>query len=138
MKKLIYKLICLTIVSMMTFCISSCGKDVVEDIEKEQEGGSEINKITFIGTWKYVISSGYCLLTINEDNTAIYNEWDDGKWDAKDEKYTYVYDEVNNVIYFYDYNTGEQWDRCEIVSITAKEMRTRDFLDRGVAIWKRQ
>ena len=105
------------------------------DNEEEEEGESTP---LIVGTWKYFFDGGYCLLKINEDMTAIYNEWDDGEWDAKDEKYNYVYDETNNIIYFYDFYTGGLWEACQIASITKTEMRTLDFLDGGICIWKRQ
>ena len=126
MKKFIIGLIGVIFASVMTLSLSSCGKE---------EGESTP---LIVGTWKYFDDGGYCLLKINEDMTAIYNEWDDGEWDAKDEKYNYVYDETNNIIYFYDFYTGELWEACQIASITKTEMRTLDFLDGGICIWKRQ
>ena len=84
---------------MITFCVSSCGE------EKEENSNAPI----IVGTWKYSWGDGYSLLKINKDMTAIYNEWDDGEWDSKDEKYNYVYDERKNIIYSYHYFTGELW-----------------------------
>lgn len=110
----------------MTFCVSAC--------EEKEEGESTP---LIVGTWKYFFNSGYSLLKINEDKTAIYNQWYDGEWDRKNEKYYYVYDEANNIIYFY-HPSGELWESCQIVRITKTEMRTFDFLDGGIGIWKRQ
>lgn len=112
---------------MMTLCISACGE------EKEENSNVPI----IVGTWKHSMEDGYCLLKINEDMTAIYNEWDNGEWDSKDEQYYYVYDEANNIIYFY-HPSGELWESCRIVRITKTEMRTFDFLDGGILEWKRQ
>ena len=126
--KHIFKFIGIILISMMTLCISACGE------EKEENSNAPI----IVGTWKYSWEDGYCLLQINKDMTAIYNEWDDGEWDSKDEKYNYVYDETNNIIYFYDFYTGKLWEECQIVGITKTEMRTLDFLDGGILVWKRQ
>lgn len=126
--KHIFKFIGIILISMMTLCISACGE------EKEENSNAPI----IVGTWKYSWEDGYCLLKINKDMTAIYNEWDDGEWDSKDEKYNYVYDETNNIIYFYDFYTGKLWEECQIVGITKTEMRTLDFLDGGILVWKRQ
>lgn len=106
------------------------------DNEEEEEGESTP---LIVGTWKSLWEDGYGELMINSNMTAIYNEWDDGEWDSKDEKYNYVYDESKNIIYFYDYYTGKPtWEPCHIVSITKTEMRTLDFLDSGIIVWKRQ
>ena len=128
MKKYILGLIGIVFAFAMTFNLSSCSK---EEVEPEKETP------LIVGTWKYSWGDGYCLLKINKDMTAIYNEWDDGEWDAKDEKYNYVYDESKNIIYFY-HPSGRQWETCQIASITKTEMRTLDFLDSGICIWKRQ
>lgn len=128
MKKYILGLIGIVFAFAMTFNLSSCSK------EKEE---GEVTPL-IIGTWKYSFGDGYCLLKINEDMTAIYNEWDDGEWESKDEKYSYVYDETNNIIYFYHFNTEKLWEECQIASITKIEMRTLDFLDSGICIWRRQ
>lgn len=125
--KHIFKLIGIILISMMTLCISACGE------EKEEDSNAPI----IVGTWKYSWGDCYSLLKINKDMTAIYNEWDDGEWDAKDEKYNYVYDESKNIIYFY-HPSGGLWETCQIASITKTEMRTLDFLDGGICIWKRQ
>lgn len=127
MKKFIIGLIGVIFASVMALSLSSCGKEEVESTP------------LIVGTWKFSWEDGYGLLKINEDMTAIYNEWDDGEWDAKDEKYNYIYDESKNIIHFYDYYTKEEkWDLCQIVSITKTEMRTLDFLDSGIIVWKRQ
>lgn len=128
MKKYILGLIGIVFAFAMTFNLSSCSK---EEVEPEKETP------LIVGTWKHFSDGGYCLLKINEDMTAIYNQWDDGEWDGKDEKYNYVYDETNNIIYFYDFYTGRLWEECQIASITKTEMRTLDFLDGGILIWRR-
>lgn len=103
----------------------------------DDEDGDEISISKIIGTWKYSWGDGYALIQIQKNGTALYSEWDNGGWDAKDEMYYYEYDASNSTIYYYD-NSYDLWERCKIVSITSKEMKTKDFLDDGIVIWKRQ
>ena len=81
------------------------------------------------------------MLTINNDSTATYTEWDSG-WDVYNEPLTYDYNDSENIIYFFDYDNDYDewylWDVCKIVSITDTEMITEDFLDEGEATWRRQ
>lgn len=106
------------------------------DNEEEEEGESST---LIVGTWKSLWEDGYGELMINSNMTVLYNELDDGIWDSRNELYKCVYDKDNNIIYFYDYYTGKPtWEPCHIVSITKTEMRTLDFLDSGIIVWKRQ
>lgn len=107
------------------------------DDEDDDEDDDEISISKIIGTWKYSWGDGYALIQIQKNGTALYSEWDNGGWDAKDEMYYYEYDASNSTIYYYD-NSYDLWERCKIVSITSKEMKTKDFLDGGIVIWKRQ
>lgn len=130
MKKVILGLIGIVFAFAMTFNLSSCSK---EEVEPEKETP------LIVGTWKSLWEDGYGELMINSNMTVLYNELDDGRWDSRNELYKCVYDKDNNIIYFYDYYTGKQtWEPCQIVSITKTEMRTLDFLDSGIIVWKRQ
>lgn len=141
MKKYLFALVGIMLISAMTFSFSSCSDDEIEPNKKE-----EPNKPThkFIGKWKWNFDEeegSYALLTINNDSTATYTEWDSG-WDFYNEPLTYVYNDSENIIYFFDYDNDYDewylWDVCKIVNITDTEMITEDFLDEGEATWRRQ
>ena len=137
MKKYIWGILAYLFLISIVPTISSCGEKNIEDVEKNEDKDEEP---TIIGTWKYSFNgpNGYSLITIKKDMTAIYSEWDGGRWEKKDMKLLYEYDETNNIIHFYRQESGKKWRECQIIRLTYTSMTVLDFVDSGERIWTRQ
>lgn len=100
MKKFIFGLIGIMFVSVMAFSLSSCSKEEVEPEKEEDE-------VTIIGTWRYYTDEAkgyYRQITLEEDGTLIWREYDSYENETSYCTYTYEdgyitwYDDRNNDI----------------------------------------
>lgn len=85
MKKFIFGLIGIMFVSVMAFSLSSCSKEEVEPEKEEDE-------VTIIGTWRYYTDEAkgyYRQITLEEDGTLIWREYDSSENETSYDTYTY-------------------------------------------------
>lgn len=89
MNKLVLKLFSVILISMITFCVSSCEEDAAE------------GKASIYGTWrKYTDKENgyYWQISLKENGTLVYKEYDDHEDETSYAWYTYE----NNYITWYD------------------------------------
>lgn len=120
-KKNLWCLLAVLMVTIVSVSFVSCGDDDDED------------DITIVGTWKYDFSSGYGLLTFNQNGTARYQEYDKGSWQI-DESATYIYSNGSLVV------TGYNGERVtiEVISLTKTTLILKDWPDGGANTFVRQ
>lgn len=88
---------------------------------------------SLVGTWKYTFSSGYVLLTFNQDGTGVYREYDHGRWEKPDGPFTYTYS--SDVITFIDDGDVET---ARVVKLTSTSLVHKDWPDGGNCIFYKQ
>ena len=109
------------VVILMGLTFAGCSKD---DNGSEEDSGTVTS---IVGTWKYVFSTGYGLITFNQNGTGVACEYDT---DGNDEDpFTYIYDAEAKVLYInWIEETGDdELEICHIVSIS----KTTAIVDDG-------
>ena len=97
-----------------------------------KQGGT--NSIpSLVGTWKYTFSSGYVLLTFNQDGTGVYREYDHGRWEESGDPFTYTYS--SDVITFIDDGDVET---ARVVELTSTSLVLKDWPDGGNCTFYKQ
>ena len=85
MKKFIFGLIGIMFVSVMAFSLSSCSKEEVEP-------GKDKDEVTILGTWRCYTDKAkgyYYQITLEEDGTLIWREYDSYENETSYCTYTY-------------------------------------------------
>ena len=105
-------------VAIMSVGFMSCSKD--DDVKKEDTA-------SLVGTWRYDFSSGYDLLTFDQNGTVRVQEYDNGEWEM-DKVYRYTY---SNGILRWMYEDGEVRETIEVISLSDTKLVLKDWPDDG-------
>lgn len=109
-KKIDFRLLTLLMVALFSCSLLSCSSDD-DDNDNEEDVQSSI-----YGTWKYEFSSGYQLMTFNQNGTYLLQEIDDEDGDWSDEG-TFTYRDGTLIL------DGEE--KFQVYSITSSKMVIR-------------
>ena len=90
---------------------------------------------SLVGTWKYTFSSGYVLLTFNQDGTGVYREYTHSRWDEPD-PFTYTYS--SGVITFFYYDDDDDVETARVVELTSTSLVLKDWPDGGNCTFTKQ
>lgn len=104
------KLFSWLVILLMSLAFAGCSKD---------DGGSEEGSGTntsIVGTWKYVFSTGYGLMTFNQNGTGVWVEIDEEYEDVED-VFTYVYNADTKVLSI-TWSEDNDLDTYHVVSIS--------------------
>ena len=94
-----------------------------------------VTKPSLVGTWKYTFSSGYVLLTFNQDGTGVYREYTHSRWDEPD-PFTYTYS--SGVITFFYYDDDDDVETAGVVELTSTSLVLKDWPDGGNCTFTKQ
>lgn len=88
---------------------------------------------SLVGTWKYTFSSGYVLLTFNQDGTGVYREYDHGRWEEEGEIFTYSYSSgIITFIY------GKDVETARVAGLTSNKLVLQNWPDNGNCAFYKQ
>ena len=108
------------------FSCASCTKDNTSNQNTSDE-------VTIIGSWKYSFSSGYVILTFDNDGYMRYYEYDHGAVES-DKYYQYTYD--NNILTLK--REGHSDKVIEVETLSREKLVLRDWPDGGLCVFVRQ
>lgn len=117
----------LALIIMCAFTFSACGGD-----DDDNNGGSS-NTTSLVGTWRMDFgTNSYVLLTLNQDGTGRYREYDHDYW-QHDDSFTYTYS--NGVVLV---TTNGNTKKIEVLSISQTTLVLKDFPDKGTNTFIKQ
>ena len=100
------------VVFLMGLTFAGCSKD-----DNGSEEGSGTITTSIVGTWKYVFSTGYGLITFNQNGTGVSCEYE--TYGNDEDSFTYIYDVEAKVLYInWSEETGDDLEIYHIVSIS--------------------
>lgn len=128
MKKYLFSLLAVMMVTIESVVLTSCNKD------------DEVNdSISIVGTWKYSWDGGFLLVNFDKDGMLESQEYDDGILEPK-EGYFYTYN--NNILIIFDVNEdaerGDILETAEVISLTKDKLVVKDWPDSGNCTFYKQ
>ena len=73
------------------------------------------NPNPLVGTWKHTFEDGYDLITFYDNNRGTYSQYENGRWDAYNESFTYSY--ANNMLTL-DFDNDDD-HTAKVISLTS-------------------
>ena len=108
------------------FAFNSCTKDDTSNTNTSDE-------VTIIGSWKYSFTSGYVILTFDNDGYMRYYEYEHGAV-GSDKYYQYVYS--NNLLTLK--REGSSDKNIVVETLSKEKLVLRDWPDGGLCVFVKQ
>ena len=116
----------------MMLCIAAMGLATACTKENNSQQNSDDSEVTIIGSWKYSFSSGYVMLTFDNDGYMRYYEFDHG--DTQTDKY-YQYTYSGNLLILTRENHTKQ---IAVETLSKDKLVLKDWPDGGLCVFIKQ